>query len=247
MASALTLRTKASLIHLAVCTLIAVAALFMVFGLWYPSPLHKAVGVTHVFLMMLLIDVVLGPVLTFIVYRKGKRTLPLDLAVIVILQLSAFSYGMWSMAQGRPVWIAFGVDRFDLIRAVDIDSQNQEGASAEFIRPSLFGPRWALALPPSDAAARTKMLFDALQGRSDLAQRPNLYHRLESAPDVIRAQAHSLDELARFNSTESVSSVLARWPAADGWLPMMANALPMVVLISKERANVIAVVDLRPW
>lgn len=247
MASALLVRAKASLVHLAACTVVAALALLLVFGFWYPTPLYKAVGVTHVFLLMLLIDVVLGPVLTFVVFKPGKRTLVLDLAVIVVLQVSAMSYGLWAMAQGRPAWIAFGVDRFDLVRTLDINPQNEIGAAVEFSKPPLFGPGWALALFPNDNSARTKLLFDAVQGRGDLPQRPNLYHPLDSAPHVLRAKVRALDELERYNSKEAVSAQLAKWPHADAWLPMMASAVPMVVLMNKEKAGVVAVVDLRPW
>lgn len=47
--------------------------------IWYPTPLATAVGVTQIFLMMLAIDVTVGPILGFIVYKEGKKTLKMDL------------------------------------------------------------------------------------------------------------------------------------------------------------------------
>jgi len=46
---------------------------------WYPIPLVKATGVGALFLMMLGIDLILGPAFTFIVYKKFKKNLKFDL------------------------------------------------------------------------------------------------------------------------------------------------------------------------
>ena len=64
--------------HFTLSIFIAFLALVLVFLFWYPSPLAQAVGVTHLFLMMLAIDVIVGPVLGFIVYKEGKKTLKMD-------------------------------------------------------------------------------------------------------------------------------------------------------------------------
>lgn len=54
-------RVKAFGIHLLASVLIALIVIMLVFYVWYPSPLHTAVGVTGIFLMLLIIDVILGP------------------------------------------------------------------------------------------------------------------------------------------------------------------------------------------
>ena len=105
-------RLKFFLSHLSISFLIALLVIGVVFIVWYPSPLATAVGVTHIFLMLLAIDVVIGPILGLLVYKEGKKSLKFDLTVIILLQLSALFYGIYSIEQGRPVWIAFNVDRF---------------------------------------------------------------------------------------------------------------------------------------
>ncbi|MEG0771590.1 MAG: type IV pilin accessory protein, partial [Clostridia bacterium] len=98
--------------HLFISVLIALITIYVVFLLWYPSPLAQAVGVTHIFLMLLAIDVVIGPILGLLVYKEGKKSLKFDLIVIILLQLSALCYGIYSIEQGRPVWLVYNVDRF---------------------------------------------------------------------------------------------------------------------------------------
>ncbi len=66
-------RLKAFAIHLAISALIALTVIGLVFFIWYPSPLHTALGVTQIFLILLAVDVVLGPLLTLLVYKAGKK------------------------------------------------------------------------------------------------------------------------------------------------------------------------------
>lgn len=240
------IRLKAFFLHLSLSAVIAVLALLLVFGLWYPAPLHAAVGVTHIFLLLLLIDVILGPLLTLLVYKVGKKTLALDLAVIAVLQLSALGYGLWTVAEGRPAWLVLNTDRFDLVRVLDVDERKLARALPEYRSPSWFGPRWVAAVPPSDNAERNELIFEAVQGGSDLPQRPELYQPLVDSSEALHARLHALPELQRFNAIEQVQAVIQEWPEADAWLPLMAGT-PMVVLLRKEGAEVLAVVDLRPW
>lgn len=242
----MSLRFKAFFIHICLSAVLAVLAMLLVFKLWYPAPLHVAVGVTQIFLLLLLVDVVLGPLLTLLVYKPGKKTLVLDLAVIAVLQLSALCYGLWVVAEGRPAWLVFNADRFDLVRALDIDGRKLDAALPEYRNPSLFGPRWVAAVSPVDADARNELMFEAASGGSDLPQRPYLYRPLAEVQEPIRQRSRSMSELQEFNSAEDVQSVIGKWPAAGAWLPLMAG-VPMVVLLHKESYEVLAVVDLRPW
>lgn len=239
-------RLKAFFLHLGLSGVIAVLALLLVFKLWYPAPLHTAVGVTHIFLLLLLVDMILGPLLTLLVYKVGKKSLVFDLAVIAVLQLSALGYGLWTVAEGRPAWLVFNADRFDLVRVLDIDLRKLERALPEYRQPSWLGPRWVAAAPPSDNAERNDLIFEAVQGGSDLPQRPDLYHPLVDSGKAMRARLHALSELQGFNSMERVQAVTKRWPEADSWLPLMAST-PMVVLLHQETVEIVAIVDLRPW
>lgn len=240
-------RFKAFSLHLAVSAVIALLTLLLVFQLWYPAPLHEAVGVTRIYLLLLLVDVLLGPLLTLVVYKVGKKTLVFDLAVIVLLQLAALGYGLWAVAEGRPAWLVFNADRFDLVRALDIDVRQLSNARPEYQIAPWFGPRWTGAANPEDVEQRNTVIFESVMGGSDIAQRPNLYRPLASMADTLRRHAHNLDELRQYNPAEQVQRAFARWPAANAWLPLMANAKPMTVLIDKQAAEVIAIVDLAPW
>ncbi len=67
-------KLKAAGIHLLISCGLAFSCFIVVFFVLYPSPLAQATGVGMVFLIMLGVDVVLGPMLTLIVYKKSLYT-----------------------------------------------------------------------------------------------------------------------------------------------------------------------------
>lgn len=240
-------RLHAALIHLSGSLCIALLALAAVYGLWYPAPLAAAAGVNGIFGLMLGVDVVTGPVLTFAVFKAGKKGLLFDLAVIVALQLTALSYGLWTIAQGRPAWLVFNADRFDLTQAADIDPRYRPQAAPAFRHAPWTGPRWAASVNPADPEKRTQLILESAGGGFDLPQRIDLFVPLAGQQAALLAKASPLEKLNQFNSPAQVKKALAPWPQADAWLPLMARAQPMTVLIERGTAQPLAVVDLRPW
>jgi len=238
---------KAFLLHLAVSALVALLAVLLVFRLWYPAPYHEALGVTHIFLLLLLVDVILGPLLTLLVFKVGKKSLVMDLSIIAVLQLAALGYGLWTVAEGRPAWIVYNVDRFDVVTAVDIDTRQLDEALIQYRSASWTGPRWVGAVRPEGSEQSNSILFESVQGGSDIAQRPNLYSPLTEVAEAMQQRAQPLEKLNDFNDAAAVQDALQNWPNAAAWVPLMARAKPMVVLLGKNKNEVIAMVELNPW
>jgi len=242
----MTSRFRAAGIHLLCSAMLALGALSVVYLIWYPPPLAAASGVGHIFLTLLSVDVILGPLLTFVIYKKGKKNLRIDLTIIAILQAAAFLYGMYTIAFARPAWIVFNVDRFDLVQVHELDTRYLP-INPAFRHPSWGGPRWAASQQPLDLEKRNQLIIESAVGGADLPQRPDLYVPLEQEAGNVRTKAHPLQALALYNQPDLLHAVLSKWPEADAWLPLMAKRRPMVVLLNRERSSAIAVVDLRPW
>jgi hypothetical protein len=239
-------RIKAFLIHLTGSVILAILALLIVFCIWYPSPLQIAMGVSKIFLMMLGIDVIVGPMLTLLVYKVGKKSLKFDLATIVIIQVAVFSYGFHTIAIGRPAWLVFNVDRFTLVRATDIDQRKINQAKPEYQTAPWFGPEWVSAHIPKDPDLRKEVLFESVQGGYDIQQRPILYDTVASQRPAIQIKAQSISTLNQFNTTQQIKKISSKWPTATVWLPLKAPSQDMVVLLNKND-DVVSVVNLRPW
>lgn len=239
-------RIKFFLGHLAISLLIALIAIAIVFFVWYPAPLAQAVGVTSIFLMLLAIDVIVGPLFTLLVYKQGKKTLKSDLTVIILIQLSAFVYGFYSIAQGRPVWIVFNVDRFELVRVNEIYDGKLEQALPQFRQPTWLGAQYAATQFAKDTNQRNDDMFAEVLGGVSLAQRPERYVDFIQAKAQLQKRAQSLELLPQYNDKTVVEKTLAKYPKATAFLPMKASAVDMTVLIN-HKDEVVKIVDLRPW
>ena len=232
--------------HLSLSCLIAFSILVWVFFIWYPSPLAQAVGVTQIFLMMLVIDVIVGPILGLLVYKEGKKSLKFDLTVIILLQLSALFYGIYSIEQGRPVWIAFNVDRFELVRKNEIMDQNINQAQSQFQQPSWLKPQFVATVFAKDTNQRNDDMFSEVLSGISIAQRPERYVDFIQVKDQIQQREQKLDLLQQYNNKPDVEKILAKYPQATAFLPLKASAVDMTVLVD-QNSNVVKIVDLRPW
>ncbi len=240
-------RLKFFLGHLSISMLIALCVVGLVFFIWYPSPLSTAVGVTHIFLMLLVIDVILGPLLGLLVYKDGKKTLKLDLSVIILIQIAALCYGVFSIEQGRPAWLVYNVDRFEVVRNNEIIEDNISQALPQYQQPSWFKPQFVGVAFAKDNNVRSDEMFQELFAGISISQKPERYVPLIEVKTQIQQRAQNLELLKQFNDQQSVQKILAKYPKADAWLPLKANAVDMVVLVNKESASIIKIVDLRPW
>ena len=233
--------------HLSISCLIALVVIGVVFFIWYPSPLATAVGVTQIFLMMLAIDVIVGPVLGLLVYKEGKKTLKIDLSIIIALQISALGYGIYSIEQGRPVWVAYNVDRFELVRKNEIIDDHIDKASPQYQQISWFKPQYVAVEFAKDANVRNDDLFAEALGGISIAQKPERYVDFVQAKPQLQQRTKSLKELNQYNDVKQVERIVSKYPQATGFVPLKANAVDMVVLINKEKGEVVKIVDLRPW
>ncbi|MEC8887132.1 MAG: TfpX/TfpZ family type IV pilin accessory protein [Pseudomonadota bacterium] len=240
-------RLKFFLSHLSISAMIALLVISIVFFIWYPSPLAVAVGVTYIFLMLIAIDVVVGPILGFIIYKEGKKSLKFDLTVVILLQLSALSFGVYSIAQGRPVWVSYVVDRFELVRNNDLINDHIDQALPQYQKPSWFKPKYVGVVVADNVEQRNNDLFAEVMGGISLAQRPERYVDLKQVKPLIQQRSQDLGLLKNYNDSNQVEKVLAKYPMSTAFVPLKANAVDMTVLINKEKGEVGKIVDLRPW
>ena len=66
-------RCKAAAIHLLISLAVASIAALLVFVLWYPGAFRYLAGGRNLFLLVMSVDVVMGPVLSFTVFNAGTK------------------------------------------------------------------------------------------------------------------------------------------------------------------------------
>ncbi|WP_373796267.1 fimb protein [Neisseria dentiae] len=132
---------KALCVHLAICLFVVLLVSFLVFKVWYPYPYYEMVGSLKLMGLIVAVDLVCGPLLTFVVANpaKPKRELMRDFGLIGLIQLAALAYGLYALAQSRPVALAFDKDRFYAVTAVQIEPERLNKAPEAFRSLPLLG------------------------------------------------------------------------------------------------------------
>ena len=240
----MTFRRRYFLSHLTFSILVGCLTAAIVYKIWYPGVLAKAIGVSHIFLLLLCIVVTVGPILTLFLAKEGKKGLWFDLMTVIILQFIALVYGIWHIAEGRPVWQTINIYRVELVKAIDMDYTN---ARDPFAHTPWGSPKWAMVRPAKDKQESSDWLWQELEKRKSPVQRAELYQPIEGHWQEIAHEIRPLADLGKFNPQEQVDAVLQEYPEADGFLPMMGGDLDMTVLLSNKEQKILKVVDLRPW
>src|SRR5579863_6651236 len=108
-------RSRAALLHFLLSVAIFSAVIIPLLLLWYPPPLFFADGGWYVIRVAASVDIVIGPLLTLVVFKSGKKNLNFDLGVIALLQIAALAWGVHLMYRERPLFLAFADDRFGTV------------------------------------------------------------------------------------------------------------------------------------
>lgn len=195
---ALARRLRFAGIHLASSAVVAAIASWVVFRLWYPPPLATIAGGASLFMILVSVDVVLGPLLTGVAASPGKPRAELvrDLAVIVLIQAAAFGYGLYTMALARPVAIAFEVDRLRVVSAADIDPAMLAEAPPRWRDLPWTGPQLVAAVKPTGAEASMRAIELGLAG-IDLSMIPANWREWNEHRDAVWAKARPVDVLVK--------------------------------------------------
>lgn len=107
--------------HLAASVLLTAAVAALIVLSWFPPPFTLAAGALTGLLIVVAVDLCLGPALTLLLIHssKSRRENLLDATVIAALQLSALLFGLWQVYLARPVAAVFWQDSFYLVKAHD--------------------------------------------------------------------------------------------------------------------------------
>jgi hypothetical protein len=192
---------------------------------WYLSSVLRVVGI------VVLVDIVLGPMLTLIVSSPGKprRVLARDIALIVTVQLAALVYGAVTLWSGRPLYYAFSVNSLDCVQASDIDASEIALALREnpSFAPHWYNlPRWIWAPLPDKPDEAMNIVKDATFGSGkDVTDMPRYFKPWEQGLPKLRDQLMRLDDLKELNKREK--EYLHGRLSASGFVATERNLLIM--------------------
>lgn len=244
-------RFKAFGIHLAISAVIAIAVVATMLFVWYPGPFFSAMGGNNLVMILIGVDVVLGPLITLVIFnpRKARHLLKLDFSIIGTLQLAALAYGITVIAEVRPVYMVFTVDRFDLVGASDIKpAELAKVTDPQFKEVSLGRPRTIAVRSPKDPEEQFRVIQSALTG-SDLQTFPQYYVPYEAMASEALAKAKPVDKLVKSFPAEMESALrdVGRSAAEVRYLPVKGRAKDYSVLLDAKTGAELGIAKVIPW
>lgn len=241
-------RLKASVIHCTLSMGVALLAALLVFGLWYPNPYREISGGRELFMLVVTVDVILGPLITLAIFdrRKSWVTLRRDLVIVVLLQFSALGYGLWSVAIARPVHMVFEIDRFRIVHAVEVPPEmlqhTPSGVTAlPYTGPTLLGLR-----PFTNEGERMDATLAAVGGVT-LSSRPDLWQTYDASRNDVMHVAKPVSQLkARFpDQVGAIDAALAgKGDAASAahYVPLAGRKDFWTVLVDGRNGDILGFV-----
>ena len=241
-------RFTAFAVHLGI-SLVIFAALLMIMALdWYRFPLFAIEGGWKGVQIIAGCDIVLGPLLTLLVFKPGKPSLKFDLSVIVAIQFAALVTGTWITYAQRPVLMVYAEERF---YTLSNDIVGTTGIKREEITRFHNSPYpLAVVRLPDDDEQRRKIRLESL-ARGGLYLRGDLY--AEQIPQYLKdLQTHSLD-MAKLTADEPAAAAeLARFKSRHGaldayyFLPLHGRYGRMIVALERANGHLVDKLDIKP-
>jgi hypothetical protein len=242
----------ATSVHFAVTLLLTGIAAAIIFLVWFPDPMQTMIGGTELFLIVVGVDLALGPLMSLVIFnsRKSRRELVIDYSIVGVIQIVALVYGVMVVAGARPAYYAFDKDRYEIVSAVDItDKELAAAKESQYRKLPWTGPRIvAISIPPED---QQDALFQAMEG-NEAQLRPKFYVPLSAKLDAIRRNAKTIAELEAKKPAykalleEAVASVDI--PAERiAWLPVRHRKGFAAVIIDTSDGKPLAWADFDPY
>jgi hypothetical protein len=207
--------------------------------LLYPQPYGAMLGVGSIFLLILMVDVMCGPILTLLLASpsKTRRALLVDFSLIGVIQLTALVYGLHSVWAARPVALVFEVDRLVVVTANEINPDLLPQAPTGLQRLPYWGVLHAGTRKPANSTEMLQSVQSSLAGLAP-SIRPDWWVTWNEAKMIIPARMKPLADLI---SRRPKSAMVLRSAAAAAGLPV--EKLYYLPLVSSKSLDWVALLD----
>lgn len=241
---------RASGTHLVFSIIVAAMAALLVFKLWYPYPYREISGGRELFTLMIIVDIIMGPLITAIIFNQAKprRELVMDLTLVILLQLAALGYGLWTVYMARPVHLVFEYTRLTVIHSADVAPNSLIHAPAELQTLPTTGPTAIGLRPFKDSKEQYEATMSALGG-VPIAGRTDLWQSYDKSRASILLASKPASELkARFpkKEVELEKSIKETGRALTDlrYLPVVSRSIAWTALLDSVTADIVGFLPL---
>lgn len=245
-------RWRASFIHLLISALVVGSAAAYIIYFWYPPALMHMAKADRLLMLIGGVDLVVGPLLTLIIYKAGKKHLKFDLFFIAIVQFAFLAYGLYTTWNSRPVFLVAVPDRFELVFANEITEKKLSQSKFEkFKTLSITKPILVGAKMPDTQKEAQAIMFSAVSGQGDIQTMPKYFVEYSQVSKALLARGKPLD--AGKNLSEIDSKVLQAAAKSHGlshhdlrYVPLGSSRGFAVMLVKADTAELVGPVNIDP-
>ena len=199
-------RGVAFTIHLVLSLMIFSSLVAMMLIFWFPGDLFIMDGGWEGLKLVAMVDLILGPALTLILFKPGKPGLKFDLSVIAVVQIAALSYGFYTTYHQRTVAVVFAENQFTTVSAKDNRESDMALARLE-LEPKALPPSKAFDIPlfisplPGNYGA---YLAEILNGMPSAQERSDRYVVLDGRNKQMESHQKSAGDLEQSGALAKV-------------------------------------------
>ena len=242
-------KIRAFLIHLSISATVVGAALAVVFFIWYPAPYFEVAGAWNVVRILITVDLIVGPIMTLILFKSGKPGLVFDLCVIAVIQISALAYGLTTIYSERPYFVVFAVDRFEVLARKDVD---ESAIIDDRLRDKSWAePIYVVANLPESVEARQQLIDDVMQGKPDIERRPEFWAPYAENSEQIIKKATPLPDFGRERPDAAAFADRIIATHEDGerlaGVPVIGKQGAFLIVIEPEDLKPVDLIPVDPW
>ncbi len=194
-------RYTASATHLGISLVIFVLLSYLIVFQWYPDFFFATDGGWQGIRIVALVDLVLGPTLTLVVYKAGKPGLKLDLTLIGLFQAICLVVGVYIVYAERPIAMVYADGYFHSVTADDYRDAGQ--SIPDFGHLPGTNPKWVTSYLPDDRELEIRR--ESFRSRIPIYTLSEYYKPFESTDvdqlkdpfpiaDIQRVQKEDLEE-----------------------------------------------------
>lgn len=183
----LTSGLKAAMIHASLSLVAFIPLAYLVLFRWYPVVFFQSHGGWSGVGIIFRVYVVLGPLLTLIIFSPGKPRwkVLLDISIIGTVQLSASIWGIYVVHSQRPVTVMLWEENFQSVVAVAFELLGPDTNQVLLLDDNT--PPLVVARPVENRDDMSLKFLTTMNANVSLHELLDRYTSLEAQPDVVKA------------------------------------------------------------
>lgn len=207
-------RYSACAIHLTLSLLVFSTLVFTMYFFWFPGDLFFLDGGVEGLKLVAMVDLVLGPLLTLVVFKPGKKSLKFDMTTIAVFQIVALGYGFFTTYHQQTLAVVYAEKKFNTLSRVGHIESNKDLTERELIPTSVkqYGdayPYTIYTVQPTGASFG-KFMADLLNGFPEAHERSDKYLILADNYEAMRKDRLDQEELEKNGTWAVVNAKLTK-------------------------------------